>query len=248
MENPSINATDKSSTAKKPSGKGIGEESVMKRIENAMPVCTLNQVEKRFQKGTCGLGPLSLELYGGEILGVLGNNGAGKSTLLKIMAGIIRPDAGVCSHHENLTGKIGYVPQEIALYGALSGMDNLRFWGQVYGLGRKAVALRSRWLLEQMELSEKGSMPVSTYSGGMQRRLHLASALMVTPRLLLLDESTVGADMHSVDLILATMEHLRNQGCSLVFISHRAEEIARVCDRTITVESGLVTVGWERSP
>ncbi|MDF3002680.1 MAG: glnQ [Bacillota bacterium] len=234
MENPTTNATD--------------EESAMKKIENTMPVCTLNQVEKRFQKGTCGLGPLSLELYGGEILGVLGNNGAGKSTLLKIIAGIIRPDAGACRHHEDLTGRIGYVPQEIALYGTLSGMDNLRFWGQVYGLGRKAVALRSRWILEQMELSEKGSMPVSTYSGGMQRRLHLASALMVTPRLLLLDESTVGADMHSVDLILSMMEHLRNEGCSLVFISHRAEEIARVCDRTVTLENGLVTVGWERSP
>lgn len=220
----------------------------MIRKENTMPVCTLDQVEKRFQNGTCGLGPLSLELCEGEILGVLGDNGAGKSTLLKIIAGIIRPDAGVCHHHEKLTGRIGYVPQEIALYGTLSGIDNLRFWGQVYGLERKAVMLRSRWLLEQMELSEKGSMPVSTYSGGMQRRLHLASALMATPRLLLLDESTVGADVRSVDLILATMEHLRNQGCSLVFISHRSEEIERVCDRTLKLKNGLVTANWERSP
>lgn len=220
----------------------------MKRIKSTLPVCSLNQVEKRFQKGTCGLGPLSLELYPGEILGVLGNNGAGKSTLLKIIAGICRPDTGVCYHHEDLTGRVGYVPQEIALYGTLSGLDNLRFWGQVYGLGRKAVTVRSRWLLEQMELSEKGNMPVSTYSGGMQRRIHLASALMVTPRLLLLDESTVGADMHSVDLILSMMEHLRNQGCSLVFISHREEEITRVCDRTVVLENGMVTDARERSP
>lgn len=202
-------------------------------------LCRLDGVVKGYGPNTpAALGPISLEVHAGEILGVRGPNGAGKSTLMGVLAGVLRPDSGAVEYGQGVRESIGYVPQELSLYSTLSGLDNLRFWGAACGLPRKAIAARSRWLLERMELSGKGHQPVSAYSGGMKRRLHLASALMVTPRLLLLDEPTVGADGHSARLILDTLVHLRDMGCGVVLISHQAGELERVCGRILTLEGG----------
>lgn len=201
-------------------------------------LCTLIDAEKHYEKGVAALGPVSLSVYPGRILGLNGRNGAGKSTLLKLMAGALRPDSGKCLRSPTLEGRLGYVPQEVALYNDLSGWDNLRFWADVYGLPRKAGITRSRWLLEQMELTEKAKAPVSAYSGGMKRRLHLATALMCSPLLLLLDEPTVGADPHSVQLILSTLVHLRDQGCAVVLVSHQHAELKQVSDQILTLEAG----------
>ncbi len=202
-------------------------------------LCVLEDVEKRYDAGPAALGPVSLEVAGGEVLGLRGPNGAGKSTLIQLLAGVLRPDAGRLERH--VSGQIGYVPQDVALYPTLSGLDNLAFWGAVYGLPGKAVAARSRWLLEEMELSGKAKAKVSAYSGGMRRRLHLASALMVTPELLLLDEPTVGADPHSAELILSTLERLRDRGCGVVLVSHQHGELEQVCNRILTLEAGRIT-------
>lgn len=202
-------------------------------------LCRLDGVVKCYGPNTpAALGPISLEVHAGEILGVRGPNGAGKSTLMGVLAGVLRPDSGAVEYGQGVRESIGYVPQELSLYSTLSGLDNLRFWGAACGLPRKAIAARSRWLLERMELSGKGRQPVSAYSGGMKRRLHLASALMVTPRLLLLDEPTVGADGHSARLILDTLVHLRDMGCGVVLISHQAGELERVCGRILALEGG----------
>ena len=198
----------------------------------------LDQVEKRYGTGPAALGPVSLRVYGGEVLGLRGPNGAGKSTLLKLLAGVLRPDRGEL--RRSFDGQIGYVPQDIALYHALSGQDNLAFWGAVYGLPRRAAAARSRWLFQQMELADKATVKVGAYSGGQRRRLHLASALMVTPQLLLLDEPTVGADAHSSDLILTTIERLRDRGCGIVIISHQYGELERVCSRILYLRDGQI--------
>lgn len=202
-------------------------------------LCTLEGVEKRYDTGPAALGPVSLEVHSGEILGIRGPNGAGKSTLLQLLAGTLRPDRGTLTHHGS--GPIGYVPQDVALYQTLSGLDNLSFWGAVYGLPRQAIAARSRWLLDRLELTGKGKEKVSAYSGGMRRRLHLATALMATPELLLLDEPTVGADPHSADLILSTLEGLRDRGCGIVLVSHQYGELERVCGRVLTLEAGRIT-------
>lgn len=206
------------------------------------PLCTLTRVEKRY-RGVPVLGPLSLALPAGEALGVRGPNGAGKSTLLSLIAGVLKPDGGQLSYASGVRGRIGYVPQELSLYTALTGLENLRFWGLAWGLPSKAVSARSRWLLERLELTEKGAQPVSAYSGGMKRRLHLATALMVTPRLLLLDEPTVGADSRSTELIFALLAHLKGQGCAMALTSHQAGELEQVCDRILTLEGGRPVSG-----
>ncbi|MBM6925059.1 ABC transporter ATP-binding protein [Pseudoflavonifractor phocaeensis] len=202
-------------------------------------LCTLRQVEKRYPGLTVpALGPLSLTLAQGEVLGIKGSNGAGKSTLLAILAGVLRPDAGQYVLAPQAVGKVAYVPQELSLYHTLTGLENLRFWGLACGLPPRAISTRSRWLLERLDLSEKGRQPVSSYSGGMRRRLHLATALMITPRVLLLDEPTVGADARSVELILSMVEHLRDMGCAIALISHQPGELERVCDRVLTLQAG----------
>lgn len=206
-------------------------------------ICILENVEKYYCKGCKVLGPISLSVFQGEILGLRGQNGAGKSTLLKILAGVIQPDTGRYIQREDLRGQVGYVPQDVALYTSLSGLDNLYFWGAVYGLPHKAAVARSRWLLHLMELTEKAHTPVSAYSGGMRRRLHLATAMMITPKLLLLDEPTVGADLHSAKLILSTLENLRSRGCGIVLVTHQAGELEMVCDRIITLENGHILDG-----
>lgn len=217
-------------------------------MDGKTPLCVLTEAEKRYAACSAPvLGPLSLTLWEGEILGVRGPNGAGKSTLLGLLAGALRPDGGQCVHMPGVGGHIGYVPQELSLYTTLTGLENLRFWGLACGLPPRSIQARSRWLLEQLELSEKGRQPVSAYSGGMKRRLHLASALMVTPRMLLLDEPTVGADARSAELILSMLEHLRDRGCGIALISHQAGELERVCSRILTLDKGR-PVGEEGAP
>ena len=205
------------------------------------PLCVLTRAEKWYNRAAPALGPVSLEVRSGEILGVRGPNGAGKSTLLGLMAGSLRPDRGECVRSPEAEGHIGYVPQDLSLYHTLTGLDNLKFWGLANGLPRKAISARGRWLLERLDLSDRGRDVVSTYSGGMRRRLHLATALMVSPRLLLLDEPTVGADEHSAGLILTMLKHLQGQNCAIVLISHLPGELERVCSRILTLEAGLVT-------
>ena len=204
------------------------------------PLCALERAEKWYSRSAPALGPVSLEVRSGEILGVRGPNGAGKSTLLGLMAGSLRPDRGTCVRSPQAEGRIGYVPQDLSLYHTLTGLDNLKFWGLANGLPRKAIAARSRWLLERLDLSDRGHDAGSAYSGGMQRRLHLATALMATPRLLLLDEPTVGADEHSAGLILSMLKHLQSRQCAVVLISHFPGELERVCSRILTLEGGLV--------
>lgn len=204
-------------------------------------LCSLTDIEKRYTASVPVLGPLSLAVYEGEILGIRGSNGAGKSTLLGVMAGVLRADAGNCRYEAETGGRIGYAPQELCLYGSLTGLQNLRFWGLSAGLSGKTLSVRSSWLLQQLELKDKGKKVVSTYSGGMKRRLQLATALMGMPRLLLLDEPTVGADTHSIDLILTMLMNLKRQGCGMVLISHQSGELGQVCDRILTLEQGIVT-------
>ena len=202
---------------------------------DAPALCALRDVTKCYaRRAALALGPISLSAAGGEILGIRGPNGAGKSTLLGILAGVLRPSRG----ERSCACRVGYVPQELSLYSALTAVENLRFWGLAQGLPGKITSVRARWLLGELELSDKGDTPVSALSGGMKRRLHLATALMATPELLLLDEPTVGADDPSAALILALLGRLAGQGCGIVMTSHRAGELEQTCSRILTLEAG----------
>lgn len=209
-----------------------------------LTVCTLTGVEKGYgARSAPVLGPVSLSVRAGDLVGVRGPNGAGKSTLLDVMAGVSPPDRGTVAYAEGVRGQIGYVPQELSLYGSLTGLENLLFWGLARGLPAGAAKARGRWLLAQLGLSDKERQPVSAWSGGMKRRLHLATALMTTPRLLLLDEPTVGADAASVEAVLAMLVHLRDRGCATVMTSHHAGELERTCSRILTLDAGRLARG-----
>ena len=198
-----------------------------------------NQIEKTYGSERV-LGPLSLSAAPGEIIGVIGANGAGKSTLLRIAAGVERPDRGSVRRPRFKAGEVGYVPQELALYSSLTGLQNLRYWATAAGLRGKQKRVRCKYLLELVNLSDKANKPVSSYSGGMKRRLNLACALVGSVKLLLLDEPTVGADTHSTELMLSAIESLRGSGCTVILVSHHRDEIARLADRTVELENGRI--------
>ena len=120
----------------------------------------------------------------------------------------------------------------------MNGNENLSFYGIAQGLGGKAIRVRRKWLLNELGLSDKAKVRVQSYSGGMKRRLHLATALMVTPRLLLLDEPTVGADEASAAAILNLIRHLKTLQCGIVLVSHREGDLEAVCDRVLLLRDG----------
>jgi ABC-2 type transport system ATP-binding protein len=200
---------------------------------------TVTNILKK-QGSSTVLGPVSLALHKGEILGIRGKNGAGKSTLIKIITGIIKADSGTVTMSESTKGAIGYVPQDIALYPTLSGKNNLAFWAGLYGIRGNRKNIRINWLLDKVQLTDKANTPLEDYSGGMKRRLNLAAALLITPKIFLLDEPTVGADIQSVDIILSMMTHIRAQGAGVIFVSHRDDELEQICDRIITLDEGLI--------
>ncbi len=194
---------------------------------------------KGYGPGHPALGPVSIAVCAGEALGVRGPNGAGKSTMLALMAGVLKPDAGTVTRAPRC--RTGYVPQDISLYRSLTCLENLRFWGLTAGLPRKVIEVRSRWLLEQVELTDRAGERVETLSGGMQRRLHMITALLVTPDLLLLDEPAAGADSRSAELIFSLAEKLVSLGSACVLCSHRPGDLEQVCSRIVALEKGVLT-------
>lgn len=200
---------------------------------------TLNHISLSYGSDPV-ISDLSLSLMTHEILGIRGHNGAGKSTLMRIMAGVLRPDDGTRTAHPTLKNRICYVPQEIALYPTLTGKQNLSFWAEIYGLHGKQKEMRVRYLLKLMNLEDKANKRVETYSGGMKRRLNMAASLVITPGLLLLDEPTVGADTRSVGIMMDSVLRMKDQGCSVVLISHSDVDLDSVCDRIITMENGMI--------
>ena len=181
---------------------------------------------------------VSLDVRAGEVLGIRGRNGAGKTTLIGVMAGTVKPDSGTRTEAEGLSGSVCYVPQDIALYPSLTGRQNLEFWAEAYGLFGKRRKARMDYLLDLMSLKEKANKRVETYSGGMKRRLNMAAALVITPKLLLLDEPTVGADVRSVRTMQRIILDTAAIGTGVVLISHQAGEIEQLCDRILTLTDG----------
>ena len=205
-------------------------------------VLSLNNVTVEYGRERV-LDGVSLDVHAGEILGVRGRNGAGKTTLMEIMAGTLKPRSGSRTASPGLEGALCYVPQEISLYPSLTGRQNLEFWAESYGLNGKREKARVDYLLQLMGLTDKAKKRVETYSGGMKRRLNMAAALVVTPKLLLLDEPTVGADAASVEVMLSTVKRLAERGAAVVLISHIAEDIEGYCTRVITLEEGKLKCG-----
>ena len=211
---------------------------------------TLSNVRKTFGK-TVAVDGLSLSVRKGEILGLLGPNGAGKSTSVSLSVGLLAPEAGTVTiegsgnpAEPNVRQKIGVAPQALALYDTLTGEENLRFFGEVYGLSGAALDQRVRWCLDFVGLTDRKDDRVGGYSGGMKRRLNLAAALIHDPQLLLLDEPTVGVDPQSRNKIFESIEELHRQGRTIIYTTHYMEEAERLCDRIAIIDAGkLLALG-----
>ena len=188
----------------------------------------------------------SMSVERGKIHALLGPNGAGKTTLMKIITGVLRGYSGEVVIFGNKMPdnrallSIGYAPQPISLYTALTARENLRFFGAMAGLSDKQSVLRSAIVLEQTGLAAHAEEMVATYSGGMQRRLNLAVALLHSPKLLLLDEPTVGVDPQSRNHIYDTLTELNAAGMTILLSTHIMEEAQRLCSSVTLADRGEV--------
>ena len=210
---------------------------------------TLDHLQKKYGALTAVDG-LSLTVARGEVLGLLGPNGAGKSTTVNLAVGLLAPDAGRVTldggdpRDPTVRTRLGVAPQQLALYELLSGEENLRFFGEVYGLSGSTLRDRVRWALAFVGLTDRARDRCGAYSGGMKRRLNLASALVHDPELILLDEPTVGVDPQSRNQIFENILALKKLGRTLIYTTHYMEEAERLCDRVAIIDKGkLLALG-----
>src|SRR5215203_4822779 len=186
----------------------------------------------------------SLHLRKGELLGLLGPNGAGKTTLIRAIAGRVRLDSGEITLLGAPLGtgrtppELGIVPQEIALYPLLTARENLAAFGELQGLSGPPLRSQIDWALERTGLADRASEPVKQFSGGMKRRLNIACGVLHRPRIVLLDEPTVGVDPQSRDRIYDMLAALTREGVSLLLTTHHLEEAEARCSRTVIIDHG----------
>jgi ABC-2 type transport system ATP-binding protein len=218
------------------------------------PVLWCKDLRKRF-KERLAVDGVGFEVAPGETYGLLGPNGAGKTTTISMICGLLRRDGGEVTvagasldrDPGQVKAAIGYVPQDVALYPDLSGLENLRFWGRMYGLAGRDLAERVEATLEVVGLTERAGDKVADYSGGMQRRLNIAAGMLHRPRLLVLDEPTAGVDPQSRNAILGNVEALGGQGIGVLYTTHYMEEAERLCDRVGIIDQGrLIAEGTRR--
>ncbi len=189
---------------------------------------------------------ISFTVRPGEIYGLLGPNGAGKTTTISMICGLLRPDGGTISvagqplaaDPQAAKRLMGVVPQELALYEELSAAENLEFWGRLAGLDAKTARGRTAEMLAALSLADRAKDPVKTFSGGMKRRVNLGCALLHRPRLILLDEPTVGIDPQARLNILEFVRGLRAEGVGVLYTTHYLEEAESLCDRIGIVDHG----------
>ncbi|MEJ2290380.1 MAG: ABC transporter ATP-binding protein [Deinococcales bacterium] len=202
-------------------------------------------LSKRFGDVTA-VDAVNLEVHEGELFSLLGPNGAGKTTLMSMLSGLLRPDAGSASIAGHGIGSVaaraalGVVPQDVALYPDLSARENLGFWGRMYDLRGDTLRRRCDQLLEVVGLAERQRDRVGTFSGGMKRRLNIAVALLHEPRVVMLDEPTVGIDPQSRRAILDYVQSLNRDGATVLYTTHYMEEAQELSHRIAILDHGRV--------
>lgn len=207
------------------------------------------QLVKRYQNSSVpALNNLTLRVRQGEFYGLLGANGAGKTTTVAVLSGLLAPDSGAVRvldmdfrhQAQEIRQLLGLVPQEIALYERLTARENLQFFGRLYGFHGKELQERVVQCLEFARLTEHATRLVSTFSGGMKRRLNLATGLLHTPRILFLDEPTVGIDTQSRHLIHGQLSALNREGTTILYTTHYMEEAQELCTRVGIIDDGRI--------
>ena len=206
----------------------------------------IHRLRKRFGD-LVAVDDVSFEIQKGETLGLLGPNGAGKTTTILMLVGAIHPDGGEVHvdgaadpTRPEVRRRLGVAPQALSLYYELTGEENLRFFGSLYGLGGDALRQRVEWGLAFAGLTDRRHDRVGGYSGGMQRRLNLACALVHDPPILVLDEPTVGVDPQSRNHLFESIATLKRGGLTLLYTTHYMEEAERLCDRVAIMDHGRI--------
>jgi daunorubicin resistance ABC transporter ATP-binding subunit len=215
--------------------------------EGAMQAVTVRGVRKRFGS-TDALAGVNLEVAQGEVLGLLGPNGAGKTTLVRVLATLLPPDEGeahvfgldVVSQAATVRQRIGLTGQYAAVDELLTGRENLRMFGELFHLTTRDARRRADELLERFDLTDAADRPARTYSGGMRRRLDLASSLLIRPKLLFLDEPTTGLDPRSRNAIWEVTRELVAEGTTLLLTTQYLEEADVLADRIAVIDHGRI--------
>ena len=196
---------------------------------------------------------LDLQIPSGSFFGLLGPNGAGKTSTISIISGLIKPKVGTVqvdgktwnTDSKLIKQSIGLVPQEIALYDSLTATENLNFFGSSYGLGVTTIKTRIEELMVSFGLEDHQKKPIEAFSGGMKRRVNLMVALLHNPKILILDEPTVGIDVHSRLMINTYLKKLNEGGMTMIYTSHQLEEAEKLCDQLAIMDYGKVIAEGE---
>lgn len=219
-----------------------------------MNLIEVKNLSKKYN-GNLAVDNISFDVKEGEIFGLLGPNGAGKSTTISMLACLLEPTSGDAFIDEKSIKKdpmdvkkvIGLIPQDIALYPTLSAKENLHFWGKMYGLSGSLIKKRSNEILEIVGLSERAKDRIDTYSGGMKRRINIAAGLIHRPKLIMLDEPTVGIDPQTRINILETVVNLNKMGTTIIYTSHYMEEVEMLCNRIAIMDEGKIIATGTRN-
>jgi len=220
----------------------------MKALDIAQVTFSYNPKEGKIKTAGAeyALRDFSMSVDSGQMHALLGPNGAGKTTLMRLITGQLRGFQGSISiygtrsDHAQSLSSVGYAPQPISVYAGLTAMENMRVFGVMAGLSRELLQERSRAVLEETGLLPYAQKRASTYSGGMLRRLNLAVALLHAPRLLLLDEPTVGVDPQSRNHIYETLKKMNASGIAIVLCTHIMDEAQRMCSKVTMLDRGAV--------
>lgn len=191
---------------------------------------------------------ISFSVEKGEIFGLVGPNGAGKSTTIHMITGLLVPDHGSITFEDGANfkkwrGNIGLVPQDLAIYPDLSAEENVTFFAGLYGLKGSELKRQVEYALKMVGLLDQGKKHSDKFSGGMKRRLNIACAIAHRPKLIIMDEPTVGIDPQSRNYILEGIKALKEAGTTVIYTSHYMEEVDEICDRILIVDHGNIVEG-----
>jgi len=211
----------------------------------------IQQISKKYKGAeSYSVSNLDLSVVEGEIFGLLGPNGAGKTTLISMLCSLIKPTSGQFTinglnykeHKNQLKKLIGIVPQEYALYNSLTAYENLMYFGAMYGL--KGVVLKDKITkaLTKLGLSDFAHKKIDTFSGGMKRRVNLIASILHEPKVLFLDEPTVGVDVQSKNVIIQHLQELNNNGTTIIYTSHHLNEAELFCTNVAIIDHGKIMI------
>lgn len=213
------------------------------------PIIEIQSLVKHYSKSNNpAVSDVDFTVLQGEKFGIFGPNGAGKTTLISMMCGILQPTSGKVAYHIDGTilhpklalQHIGYVPQDFAFYPELTAGQNLIYFGKMYGIPKQQLNKKISFLLEKLGLSHVKNKKIMTFSGGMKRRINLAIGILNEPKILFLDEPTVGVDVQSKHAIIQLLEELNQNGTSILYTSHHLKEAEDFCDRIALIDKGQI--------